>query len=429
MKIAVIGGVAAGMSAASGARRHGKSAEITVLERGSAVSYGACGLPYYAEGRIADWRSLIVHTPETFQRERGVEVRTNAEVVELEHARRRLRLRDGGTASYDKLILCTGAALHPPPPEGVHTLHNPAGAAKLRQRLDDAAPGRAAIVGGGYIGIEAAEVLRARAWRVVIFEQRGDLLGREDSELTRRIGSHLTRCHVDVRLGQAAKSFEADRVNGEPFELVLLAGGLRPNTELAQQAGIALGRTGAIAVSDHMETSTGGIYAAGDCAETTDLVSGAPVWIPLGTTANKMGRVAGACAAGARERFPGVVGTTIARACGLGVAVTGLSPAQAKAHHFRPATVWIKAKDRASYFQGHPTEVQLTADKGTGRLLGASVMGYYGVEGRINTVAAALQARMSLEDFAQLDLAYAPPFSPVWDPLLVAAHQLRKLLH
>jgi len=189
-----------------------------------------------------------------------------------------------------------------------------------------------------------------------------------------------------------------------------------------------LGQSGAIRVNDRMETSLGGIYAAGDCAESMHLVTGRHCWIPLGTTANKMGRVAGACAAGARERFPGVVGTSIVRVCGLGVAITGLSAAQARREGLQPVSVWTKSRDRARYFRGRPVEVELVADRASGRLLGGCVVGEQAVAGRINVIATALHARMSLEDFSQLDLAYAPPFAPVWDPVLMAARQLRKRL-
>jgi NADPH-dependent 2,4-dienoyl-CoA reductase/sulfur reductase-like enzyme len=203
---------------------------------------------------------------------------------------------------------------------------------------------------------------------------------------------------------------------------------MRPNTVLAAQAGVHLGATGAIQTTDRTETNLHGVFAAGDCAEAFHLVTGRPAWIPLGTTANKMGRVAGAVAAGRRDRFPGIAGTSIVRVCGLGVGVTGLSERQARREGFDPVTARIDARDKPGYFRGRPTSVSLTADRRSGRLLGATVLGEDGVAGRINVVATALTARLDLDQFAMLDLAYSPPFAPVWDPLLTAARQLRKLV-
>jgi NADPH-dependent 2,4-dienoyl-CoA reductase/sulfur reductase-like enzyme len=191
---------------------------------------------------------------------------------------------------------------------------------------------------------------------------------------------------------------------------------------------VHFGSTGAIQVNERLETNLHGVYACGDCAEANHLVTGRPAWIPLGTTANKMGRVAGECAAGRRERFPGITGTAIVRVCGLGVGFTGLSEAQARREGFDPVSARVDARDKARYFRGRPTSVGLTADRRSGRLLGACVIGEDGVAGRINVVATALTAKLDIEQFSMLDLAYAPPFAPVWDPLLTAARQLRKLL-
>jgi len=208
----------------------------------------------------------------------------------------------------------------------------------------------------------------------------------------------------------------------------VLAAGLGPNTDLAADAGIEIGRTGAIRTTDRMETNLHGVWAAGDCAEVTHLVTGRSVWIPLGTTANKMGRVAGSNATGSRERFPGVAGTSIVRICGVGFAFTGLSAAQAKSEGFDPVSTRVEDLDRARYFWGRKTSVELVADRGSRRLVGGTVIGQPGAEGRINVIAAAVTNRMRIEEFAQLDLAYTPPYAQVWDPLLIAAQQLEKLL-
>ncbi len=278
-------------------------------------------------------------------------------------------------------------------------------------------------MGGGYIGLEAADSLRRNGLAVTILTAGKDLLHRDDPSLSALLVAHLQRFGVEVRLGTQVKS--VDEISAD---VVLLATGLRPNAEIAAEAGVERGRTGAIRVDERMQTNLGGVYAAGDCAETTHLVTGRPAYLPLGTTANKMGRVAGANAAGARERFPGVVGTSIFTVFGLGVGISGLSQSQARREGFSPVAARIEAPSRAGYFGGRPTAVELVADRQTGRLLGGTVTGEQEVAGHINVIATALQNRMLVEDFERLDLAYAPPFATVWDPLLIAAQQLQKNL-
>lgn len=423
MRLVVVGGVAAGLSAAARARRLDPQLDITVLERGSSVSHGSCGLPYFVEGRIGSIDDLITYTPEYFHRERNITVRTGAAVERIEHGRRQVILAGGEAVKYDRLILATGA--RPRTVEGVEpaphvfTLNSPDDAVRLRGFLETHKPRRGLVVGAGYIGLEAAEALRVHGVRVTVADRGPEILGRSDEWLVRLLRKHLETFCIELKPGAPLRDLAGD--------VVILAAGLTPNVELAVQAGIDLGRTGAIRTDERMETSVHGIYAAGDCAETQHIVSGKPVWLPLGTTANKMGRVAGANAAGGRERFPGVCGTSIVRVCGLAVAFTGLSAGQAREAGFDPMSARIEAKDRPGYFRPRSTTVELVADRRSGRMLGATITGEHDVAGRINAVATALTARMTLDDFAQLDLAYAPPYAPVWDPLLVAAQQLQKL--
>lgn len=418
MRLVVIGGVAAGLSAAARAKRLDPSLEAIVLEKGEQISYSACGLPYLLEGQVRDWRQLVGFTPAEFLRAKNVSVRTGAEVAVISHSRREVALQSGEKLHYDKLVVATGARARCP--EQCLPLHTLADGVRLWEHLRQTKPARAVVMGAGYIGLELAGALRARGWRVTLVDSREDLLQRSDTELTATLRRVLERHGVRLLLGHGGAVPEA--------ELTVHAMGLRPNVALAENAGIELGRTGAIRVTEHMETNLSGVFAAGDCAETVHRVTGSPVWIPLGTTANKMGRVAGANAAGRRERFGGVVGTSIVRVCGLGVAFTGLSPAQAREAGFQPATVRIQSRDRAAYFRGRPVTVELTAHRGTGRLLGGTILGEYGVEGRVNVLATALQARMTVDDLLGLDLAYAPPYAPVMDALLVAAQQLAKEL-
>lgn len=429
MRLLVIGGIAAGLSAAARARRIDPNLEILVLEKGDTISYGACGLPYYVEDRVRSADDLIVYTPEYFRTERNITVRTGAEVVEIAHARREVAPAGGERIHYDRLVIATGArpgggAITGADQPHVFRLNTFADGIRLKSHLAEKKPRRAVIIGGGFIGLEAVDSLRRNGLSITLFEGSRHLLRREDADLTNALVGHLQRFGVKTRLGERVPAIEADRVGDTPCDLVLLAVGLQPNAEIAANAGVEMGRTGAIRVDDRMQTNLGGIYAAGDCAEAMHLVTGRPAYIPLGTTANKQGRVAGANAAGVRERFAGVVGTCVLSVFGLGVGMTGLSAEQARREGFSPVSSRIEARARARYFGGKSTMVELIADKSSGRLLGGVVTGEQGVAGRINVVAAALHNRMTVDEFERLDLAYAPPFSTVWDPLLIAAQQL-----
>jgi len=426
MRLLVIGGVAAGLSAAARARRIDAGLDILVLEKGATISYGACGLPYYIEGRVPHASQLIVHTPESFLKERGVQVRTGARVVSISHARREVTLDGGERVHYDRLVVATGA--RPRSAEfpsarlpHVFTLHTLEDAQRLKAFVRDRQPAKALVIGAGYIGLESADALRRNGLAVTVAEQGADVLGRGDPQLTQAVRERLERFRVQLLLNTSITDLAG-------WDLVILANGLRPNVEVAAEAGVELGRTGAIRVDDRMETNLPGVYAAGDCAETLHLVTQRPAYVPLGTTANKMGRVAGANAAGRRERFGGIVGTAVLNIFGLGVGFSGLSAPQARREGFSPVSATITAASRAAYFNGRPLSLELIADASTRRLLGGAVRGEDGVEGRVNVIATALHNRMRVDDLEQLDLAYAPPFATVWDPVLIAARQLSKMV-
>ncbi len=423
MRLAVIGGVAAGLSAAARARRLDPSLEITVLERGPTVSHGACGLPYFVEGIIRSADQLVTYDAAYFKRERNIEVRAGVTVAQIEHGRRQVRLEGGEIVRYDRLVIATGAAgskgIQGTEAPHVFSLHTPADAVRLRDFLVSSKPRRGVVIGSGYIGLEAVEALRVHGVRVTLMDHCGCVLGRPDDHLVSVVKKHLERFGVEVDLTRNVAG-----ASELPADVVVVAAGMRPNVDLAAEAGIELGRSGAIRTDERMETNLNGIYAAGDCTESRHIVTGQPVWIPLGTTANKMGRVAGANAAGGRERFPGVCGTSVVRVCGLGIAFTGLCVSDARAAGFEPVSVRIEARDRAGYFQPRPVSVELIADRRSRRLVGGTVIEERNPIGRINVLATALAGRMTVEDLLNLDLAYAPPYAPVWDAVLVAAQQL-----
>jgi len=433
MALVVIGGVAAGLSAAARARRIDPRLEIVVLEKGPVISYGACGLPYFVEGRVRDVAELITYTPEYFRKQRNIDVRTGARVVSISHPRREVVLESGSKVAYEKLVIATGARGGMPNLPGaqlphVFTLLTPDDAERMRIFVRERRPKSAVVVGAGYIGVEAADALRRNGLRVTVLERSNNVLMRDDAEFTGAVRKQLERHGVELRTGVTVTAIEPDQVSGVPCDMVVMAAGFQPNVEIATAAGIETGRSGAIRTDERMETNLRGVFAAGDCAEVTHLVTGRPTLIPLGTTANKAGRVAGACAAGARERFAGIVGTAIVSIFGVGFATTGFSAAEARAEGFSPVTARIEANSRPRYYQGVKTAVELVADRTTRRLVGGSVIGEDGAAGRINVIATALGTRMRVDEFEQLDLAYSPPFSPVWDPILIAAQQLMKAL-
>jgi len=438
-RIVIVGGDAAGMSAASKARRTNPDATVTVLEKGDFVSYAACGLPYWIEGIVAEANKLIARTPEE-HRNAGIDLRTRHEAVAIDTRARTVTVRtpDGTeTLTYDKLILATGARPKRPPfltdaLDGVFTLRSIPDAARIQEYLMRFRVERAVVVGGGYIGVEMSEALTMRGVRVTLLEHGSQILKFFDADFAERIAAYMSEMGVEIRTGATvSRLVGSSRVEGVelvdgsvlPAEIVIVGAGVTPNSELASRAGIATGASGAIVVDSFQRTSAFHVYAAGDCAEARHLVLDRNVYVPLGTTANKQGRVAGENAAGGTATFGGIVGTTVCKVFHRGFARTGLTEEQARRAGFVPKSASIKAHSRAAYY-GHPPtlDVKLTFDSRTRRLLGAQLFGDETVAKRIDVVATALTARMTVDAFAQLDLSYAPPYAPVWDPLLVAAN-------
>jgi NADPH-dependent 2,4-dienoyl-CoA reductase/sulfur reductase-like enzyme len=446
-RLVVVGGVAAGMSAASRARRLRPDVEIVAVERGSEVSYGACSLPYFIAGVVPRREDLIAHDADFFRAERRIDVRLRTEAVSLDPRRRTVTLRsDAGEEplQYDALVIATGArAVKVPLPgvdlDGVFTLRTLEDGEAVRRHVESGAR-NAVVVGGGYIGLEMAEALTARGMSVTVVELLPTLLSTYDADMSELVERELLAKGVAVRTGEKVEGFEPGAkdtrvrhvlAGGQriPADLVLVAVGVRPAVELARSAGIELGPTGAVRVDPRQVTSDPFVLAAGDCCEAMHVVTRRPAWVPLGTTANKQGRIAGENAVGGNRAFGGIAGTNVTKIFDLEVASTGLSSEAAARQGIDADAVRATAGSRAGpYPGGAPITVRLVFERGAGRLLGGQMVGREGVSKRIDTVAAALHAGMTVSQLADIDMSYAPPFAPVWDPVLVAAGLAQKKL-
>jgi NADPH-dependent 2,4-dienoyl-CoA reductase/sulfur reductase-like enzyme len=458
----VVGGDAAGMSAASKAKRDNPDLEVVVFERGEWVSYGACGLPYYIKGEIQSLQDLVSVTPEQFREERDIDLRTGHEVTGIDTTARTVTAEGNGEQviqSYDHLLVATGAAAVEPPiegldREGVYTLGSMTDGKELREyvsrarsdglRQPDSGPacqfletcaGPVGIVGGGYIGVEMAEALAANEFEVHLF-QRGDrILAPFGPDVAETVLEHIREQGVavyldaEVELLAGGTAIEAVVTDTErvPVDMTLVGTGVRPRTELAESAGLELGETGAIATDEYRETNYPDVYAAGDCAEATHVVTGDPAYVPLALTANRHGRAVGATVAGTPTTGGGVAGTAAVKSFDVEAARTGLLPDAAREAGFDPVSRTITAKSRAGYYpEGGEMQVSLVADRDSGRVLGGSLASEYG-EGavhRSHALVGAVTERVSLVELANYDLAYAPPFNTTWDPVLTAAKVL-----
>jgi NADPH-dependent 2,4-dienoyl-CoA reductase/sulfur reductase-like enzyme len=439
----VVGGDAAGMSAASKARRESPDREIVVFERGDWVSYGACGLPYYVKGDIDSLEDLVSVTATEFREERNIDLRTGHEVVAIDTDDRTVTV-DGPDStveqSYGDLLIATGASSVVPPIEGiersgVYTLHDMEDGRAIRQRLEDPdGPATVGIVGGGYVGIEMAEAFRERGLEVHLFEMLPHVLEPFGEPVGERVETELRDHGVSLHLETPVEGFDGDSDvaaivtpdDRVPVDMALVGVGVQPNSALAETAGIDLGATGAIATDEYGRTSAPDVYAAGDCAEMTHAVTDEPVHVPLALSANRAGRAVGQTVSGSPTEVGSIVGTAAVKAFDLEAARTGLvHEKRAEAAGFDPVSKTITTRSRAGYYPGGgPIRVTLLADRESGRVLGASMVGEEGVPKRIDTIATALHSGLAVDAVERLDLAYAPPFGPTWDPVLTAAKVL-----
>lgn len=443
-RLVVVGGDAAGMTAASQARRGRADLKILALERGRYVSYAACGIPYYVAGLAGSVDQLLIRTPEEFQAKQDIKVRVRHEVVRVLPDSAKIVVRDLEASReyeepYDHLLIATGAeAVWPDLPGidsgGVFGVTSVEQATAVRDFIEQKRPKTAVIIGGGYIGLEMAEAFMHQGLDVSIVGRAPQLLRSIDADMSALVSDALTRASVHLYLGEAVTALEThgDKVSAVvtekrtlPADLVLVAAGVRPTTALAKEAGLTLGFKDAIVVDDHMRTSMQNIWAAGDCAQSSHLVDGRPYWTSLATVSSKQGRVAGINIAGGDSSFPGTLGTTITKAGPIEVARTGLQEVELSGGDVAFASVKIDSVTHPGYYpDAQPMSVKLTAEKGSGRLLGGQIVGGAGAAMRINVLVTALQAGMTVEQIHDLDLAYSPPFSLVWDPILIAARKL-----
>jgi NADPH-dependent 2,4-dienoyl-CoA reductase/sulfur reductase-like enzyme/rhodanese-related sulfurtransferase len=453
MKVLIIGGVAAGPKAAAKVIRLNPQAEVTILEKGRFISYAGCGLPYYVSGVVKEQKDLmstpigVIRDPAFFQKVKGVKVLTETEALEIDRIQKRVRVRRNGEPNdvwldYDKLLLATGAnPVIPAVPqvklENIFTLHNLPDAEGIKTLLAQAKPREVVMIGGGLIGVEAVEALVQCGCRVTMVEMMPQILRMLDWEMARLVERHMESHGVKILTDTQVTAFEGDgRVSGVltsrgrlPADLVVLGIGVRPNVELARAAGLQIGSTGGIQVDDHLCTSDPEIFAAGDCVESTDLVSGKACFVPLGSTANKQGRVAAINICGGEDRFPGVLGSGVCRVFDFCVARTGLTEAAARQHGYEPTTVLVPDSDQPHYM---PTAklviIKLVVDSRTRKLLGAQAVGPGDGDKRIDVAAMAITTGMTVDQLSKVDLCYAPPYSPAMDNIITAANVARNKL-
>jgi CoA-dependent NAD(P)H sulfur oxidoreductase len=444
-KVMVIGGNAAGMSAASQVKRQKPDWDVIVFEKGSYISYGACGIPYHVEGLVSNLNDLVTITPEEAVKKRKLDLRMHHEVMNIDPQAKRVSYQCNGVKgqeNFDYLVIATGARplkteIDYVPSELIYNVHTLDDSKALRRMLEKKKPKKCAVIGGGYIALEMLEALHSRAIETQMIHRRNSLARSFEQEISGLTLSAMAEAGISLKLNHTAKSIEDDngmvRVVTDQgilhYDLVVIGVGVEPDSDLARECGIETGVKGAIRVDEFLQTNIPGIYAAGDCAETKNIVSGQPVYVPLALKANKEGVVAGINIVGGQEKFPGVLGTAITKFGDLGLARTGLTLAEALQSGFDAFKFKVEANSRAHYYPGQgPMIFVLIADKKDGRLLGAQIAGPADSVKRIDVYATAITANMDLDQLFQLDLAYAPPFSPVYDPVVLTGRVGRKMV-
>lgn len=441
----IIGGVAAGMKAAAKARRESPTIQITVVTDEPYISYAGCGMPYFIGDIIKDSKKLILREPIYFKNMHNIDVLTRHQATAIDTMSKQVKVNDLEKGQelvfdYDKLIIATGAQPIVPPLPGISlgnifTLRTVNDALKIRACVDSGKVKNAVIVGGGLIGLEMAENLILRGIKVAVVELLDQILPPLDKDMALLVQKHVMEKGVEVVTSDGVKSFEGNSngavttvITGKrqlPADMVILSIGIKPNTKLAQEAGVEIGTTRAIKVNERMETNIPDVYAVGDCAESIHLVTGKPAWIALGSTAAKMGRVAAINATGGNDSFKGVLGTLIVKVFELNVGKVGLSEREAIKEGFQVVSAIVPAGDKAHYYpETRDIIIKLIADVTTKKLLGAEIVGEGIVDKRIDIVATALTFGATVDQVSKLDLAYAPPYAMSMDAIIVAANVL-----
>ncbi|MGB7979183.1 MAG: FAD-dependent oxidoreductase [Candidatus Nanopelagicales bacterium] len=446
MRIVIVGSVAAGTSVGAKARRNTESAEIVIYERDADISYSGCGLPFFVGGEVEDMDALTPRDPAWFAKRYNIDIRTRHEVTAVDPEARRVSVTDlacgeSFTDTYDVLVLATGVSpIVPDLPGieagGVFTVRTPSDAQAIRAHIEATGATSAVVVGAGFIGLEMAEQLVGRGIATAVVERSAQVMPPLDVDMAHRVAGSLRANGVDLRLGVTVIAVEGEPAQavvldtGERIEagVVIVGVGVRPNVGLAVQAGVTLGASGAIAVDEQMATNVPGIWAVGDVAESFSVVTGAPMWHPLGSTANKMGRIAGDAITGGELTHRGILGTGIFRVFDLTVAQTGLTERDATTQGLDVVVLHNIKPDRPQYLGGRDLVIKAIADRGTGRVLGAQIVGPQGVDKRIDVLATAITFGAMAADLFHLDLAYAPPFATTKDPVLYTGMALDNAL-
>ncbi|MDD3898830.1 MAG: CoA-disulfide reductase [Syntrophomonadaceae bacterium] len=440
-KLVIIGGVAAGTSAAAKARRVNPDLDITVYTDDEYISYAGCGLPYFIGGKIASRENLLARSVADFAAQ-NISVKTLMRVEEIKPENGKVIIRNLQNQltfedNYDRLVIATGARPFVPPLErveldGIFTLRTIHDSLKIKEYLFQHRPQKAAVIGAGYIGLEMVENLVEHGCQVTLIEKAPHIIPNMDADMAQILTQYLQSRGVEIRTGETITGFMGNKSvsglstdKGEiAADFVLLSIGVQPNSEIAAAAGIEPGINNAIRVNSKMETNKDRIYAAGDCATTSHLISGKEVYIPMGTTANKQGRVAGENAAGRNASFSGVLGTGIARVMEMEISRTGLCESECQALGINYISRRIKSRTAAHYCPvSGEIHLKLIVNQSNNRLIGAQIVGFAGAAMRIDMLATAITVGTTVEDLIDMDLAYSPPFSPVWDPVLIALNQ------
>lgn len=449
MKIVIIGAVAAGAKAAAKARRMSKDNEIIVYTEDTHISYSSCGLPYYIEGNFEDYRMLLVRSPEEFEAQ-NVKINLLHKVIKIIPATQQIlvhNLSDNKVelVNFDKLIIATGASPFIPPIKNVN-LPNIFTLRKIEDGINIRAKAllskKVLIVGGGYIGMELLEAFVVRGLHVTLIENSKHIMSVLDSDMSQLVYEQLesiNKGRFEIIRGESVVEFNGDengvkcaKLNSGQVidtDMTVIAAGVRPNSELAYDAGIELGPTRAIKVNKQMQTNYENIYACGDCVEENLIINDSPIWLPLGSNANKEGRCAAINVSGGFDEFNGVMGSAVTRCLDLTISMTGLTEKSARIYDIDPVSVTVTKNDKVGYMPDvNNITLKLIADKKNGQLIGGQAVGAGDGDKRINTLTSALLSKMSVDEFCKNDLTYAPPYSPTIDPLLNAAEILRSKL-